>query len=224
MDATTGRRSGGALDGTPKAARERAAHLGPERRRPLVLDAALKLFVKRGYEGTSMEAIAAAAGVTKPVVYACFPSKAELFEALLRREEQRVLGEIQATLPADGDIADPEAVLTEAFTAFLRAVAASPDAYRVIFLGEGGANAAVARRVRRGREMQVSAVAALARRWLGGRETGLEAERASTLIGHAVVGLGEAGARALLSEPDAWTPEVLGRTLGRLAARGQSAL
>jgi hypothetical protein len=55
-------------------------------------------------------------------------------------------------------------------------------------------------------------------------ETELEAERASMLVGHAVVGLGEAGARALLSDPDAWTPEVLGRMLGRLAAGGQTAL
>lgn len=204
--------------------RERAAHLGPERRRPLVLDAAFGLFMRDGYEGTSMEAIAAEAGVSKPVVYACYPSKAELFEALLRREEQRVLGEIQAALPAAADLADPEAVLVEAFTAFLRAVAASPDAYRVVFLGEGGANAAVARRVRRGRQMQVDAVAALARGWIDGRENELDAALASRLVAHAIVGLGEAGARALLSEPQSWTPETLGRTLGGLAVRGQAAL
>src|SRR5262249_51657456 len=71
--------------------RRRAAHLGPERRRPLVLDAALGLFVERGYRGTAMEAIAEAAGVTKPVVYECYPSKAELFRALLEREEGRLL-------------------------------------------------------------------------------------------------------------------------------------
>lgn len=210
--------------GPVKGRRVRAAHLGPERRRPLVLDAALGLFVERGYEGTSMEAIADAAGVTKPVVYACFPGKAELFEALLRREEERVLGEIGAALPAAGDLGDPEAVLVGAFTAFLRAVAESPDAYRVIFLAEGGINAAVARRVRRGREMQVDAVASLARGWLEPREAELDLERAARLVGHSVVALAESGARALLSEPESWTPETLGRTLGGLAVRGQSAL
>src|SRR5919109_1976644 len=95
-------------------ARARAEHLGPERRRPLVLDAAFELLLKHGYEGTSMEAIAAAAGVTKPVVYACYPSKAELFEALLRREEERVLGEIQAALPAAGELGDPDTGLVDA--------------------------------------------------------------------------------------------------------------
>lgn len=221
MSATPNRVEGGS---TTKARRERAAHLGPERRRPLVLDAALGLFVERGYEGTSMEAIADAAGVTKPVVYACFPGKAELFEALLRREEERVLGEIAAALPAAADLDDAEAVLVEGFTAFLRAVASSPDAYRVIFLSEGGANAAVARRVQRGREMQIDAVTSLARGWLEGRAKDADAERSARLVGHSVVGLAESAARALLSEPGGWTPETLGRMLGGLAVRGQAAL
>ena len=68
---------------TLRAPGRRAAHLGPERRRPMVLDAAFELFLEHGYEGTSMEAIARATGVTKPVVYACYPSKEELFKALL---------------------------------------------------------------------------------------------------------------------------------------------
>jgi AcrR family transcriptional regulator len=71
--------------------RRRATHLGPERRRPQVLDAALELFLKRGYEGTSMQAVADQAGVTKPVVYACYSSKDALFRALLEREENRIL-------------------------------------------------------------------------------------------------------------------------------------
>src|SRR5882757_3504391 len=137
--------------------RKRAAHLGPERRRPQVLDAALELFLERGYEGTSMDAVARAAGVTKPVVYACFPGKDELFRALLRREEERILAEIQAAF-AGSDLSDPEGTLIEGFTGFLRAVAASPEVYRLIFLGEGGGNIAVARRIQRGRQAQVDAL------------------------------------------------------------------
>ena len=204
--------------------RTRAAHLGPERRRPLVLDAAFRVFLERGYERASMEAIAAAAGVTKPVVYDCYPSKEELFAELLRREEERVLGEVTAAVPRDLDPDDPEPTLARGFIAFLRAVARSPDAYRVIFLGEGGANVAVARLVRRGREQQVQAIASLARRWLRGRRADADAERVAVLVGQAVVALGEAGARLLLSRPDAWTPESLGALLARLAVRGQGSL
>jgi AcrR family transcriptional regulator len=200
--------------------RRRAAHLGPERRRPLILDAASGLFIEHGYEGTSMEAVAKAAGVTKPVVYACFAGKEELFEALLEREEARVLQTIQASLPADADVEDPEPLLVDGLTAFLHAVAASPDAYRMIFFGEG-ATAAIAQRIQRQRSAQVEAVAALSLSWLEGRETSVDVEAAARLFATVVVGLAESGARAMLSDPQTWTPERLGRMLGRMAARGR---
>ena len=208
--------------------RKRAAHLGPERRRPQVLDAALDLFLTGGYEGTSMDAIAHAAGVTKPVVYACFPSKDELFRALLAREEERILGEIQQAF-AGSDVTDPEAALVRGMTGFLRAVASSPDVYRLIFLGEGGGNTAVARRIQRGRQAQVETLAVLAGGWLESRPAaerpqGKELEAKAELLGAAIAGLAEAGARLVLSDPARWTPESLGPELARLAARGQSGL
>ncbi len=203
--------------------RRRAAHLGPERRRPLVLDAAFDLFLERGYEGTSMDAIAEAAGVTKPVVYDCFAGKEELFEALLEREERRVLAEIQQSLPADAEVEDPEPLLRDGFTAFLRAVAASPDAYRIIFLGEG-ATAALAQRIQRARRDQTEAVAALARVWLEGRGTETDLDAAARLFATMVVGLAESGARAMLTDPQIWDPETLGRLLARMAAQGRGGL
>jgi AcrR family transcriptional regulator len=213
------------VGGRDRPRKKRAAHLGPERRRPQVLDAALELFLENGYEGTSMAAVADAAGVTKPVVYACFPSKDELFRALLRREEERILGEIQSAF-GTADLSDPEATLIEGFTGFLRAVAASPDVYKLIFLGEGGGNTAVARRIQRGREAQVEALSRLARRWLrerdGSRPRRLDAT--ARMLGNAIAGLAESGARLLLSGRDGWTPGTLGRELGRLAAAAQSAV
>ena len=206
--------------------RKRAAHLGPERRRPEVLDAALKLFLKGGYDGTWMQAVANQGGVSKPVVYACFDSKDELFRALLRREEDRILAEIQEAFK-DADLSDPETTLSEGFTGFLRAVGESPDVYRLIFMGEGGGNAAVADRIQRGRQAQVDALSALARRWLEARNGGAskaEIEKTSRLVGNSIGGLAEAAARLLLSGEDDWTPETLGRELGRLAAAAQSAV
>jgi len=189
-----------------------------------VLDAAFELFLEHGYDGTSMEAVARAAGVTKPVVYDCFASKEELFTALLRREETRVLGQIAAALPRGADRDDPELVLGDALTAFLQAVADSPAAYRVIFLGEGGANAAVARHIRAGRRDQVQAITVLVTEWLRRHRPGVDAESAAPLVAHALVGMAEGAARALLTEDGAWTPESLGRALGALAAGGLPAL
>jgi len=197
------------------AERQRAAHLGPERRRPLVLDAAMEVFLEHGFEGASMNAIAEAAGVSKPVVYDCFANKGELFKALFRREESRVLREVAMALPPAAPNG-PEAALLEGMTAFLRAVAESPQAYRVILLGEGGMNAAVARRIRLGRERQVADAMIVARRWLD-PEHKLD-DVSARLFGELLVGIGEAGARMLLSGDDGWTPETLAPQLARVAA------
>jgi AcrR family transcriptional regulator len=206
--------------------RRRAAHLGPERRRPKVLDAALELFLERGYDGTSMQAVADQAGVTKPVVYACYSSKDSLFRALLAREEARILTEIQTAFEG-AELSDPESTLIEGYTGFLRAVGSSPVVYRLIFLGEGGGNAAVARRIQRGREAQIDALTVLARGWLEirhGPGEGDRLEATARLLGYTIAALAESGARLLLSESGDWTPETLGRELGRLAAAAESAV
>ena len=171
-----------------------------------------------------MEAIARAAGVTKPVVYDCFAGKDTLFNALLEREEGRILAEI-GTAFGDTDLDDPEHALVDGYTAFLRAVAASPDVYRLVFLQEGGGNAAIARRIQRGREAQAEALANLSRPWLSRRDgvrEGAQLDRLAGLLGQALVGLAEAGARSVLSA--GWTPEEAGRMLGRIAARSAAEL
>jgi AcrR family transcriptional regulator len=61
-----------------------------ERNREVVLDAARRMFLERGYAGASLEAIAEEAGFSKGVVYSQFGSKPDLFFALLeRRIEER---------------------------------------------------------------------------------------------------------------------------------------
>ncbi|HEY6671659.1 MAG TPA: TetR/AcrR family transcriptional regulator [Solirubrobacterales bacterium] len=192
-----------------------------------MLDAALKLFLQTGYDGTSMQAVADEAGVTKPVVYACFDSKDDLFRSLLAREEQRIVGEIQGAF-SNADLSDPETTLVEGFTGFLRAVGDSPEVYRLIFLGEGGGNAAVAHRIQRGREEQVSFLSELAKGWLdsngNGKRSKADVERTARMLGNSIAGLAESGARLLLSGDDDWTPESLGRELGRLAAAAQGSV
>lgn len=56
----------------------------PERR-ALVLAAGRELFGARGYDGVTLEQVAAAAGVTKPIVYRHFGSKRDLYIALLAK-------------------------------------------------------------------------------------------------------------------------------------------
>ena len=64
---------------------------GKERREQL-LDVGRRLFAERGFEGTSIEEIAAQAGVSKPVVYEHFGGKEGLYAVVVDREVERLLG------------------------------------------------------------------------------------------------------------------------------------
>ncbi len=63
---------------------------GKERREQL-LDIGRRLFAERGFEGTSIEEIAAQAGVSKPVVYEHFGGKEGLYAVVVDREVERLL-------------------------------------------------------------------------------------------------------------------------------------
>jgi AcrR family transcriptional regulator len=56
-----------------------------------ILDAAEQIFGERGYQGTSMDDIAAAVGVSKPLVYQYYGSKDGLFVACLSRLRAQLL-------------------------------------------------------------------------------------------------------------------------------------
>ncbi len=206
----------------PEGKRERAAHLGPQRRRPLILDAALKLFVVHGYNGTSMEAIAAAAEITKPVVYDCFSGKEELFEVLLRREEQRLLDIVAAAFPTELDYANIEVLVSDAFRALLSAASEAPDSWRVVFDSEHGNAPAITRRVRRARSTVVTQVGALIKPFLD--QSGVsDSERKAPVLAELLTSIGEAGVRIQLADPDVWEPDDLATLLGRVVARGPTA-
>ncbi len=64
-----------------------AARLSAGRRRETIIRAAAKEFAKHGYAGARLDDIAAAAQVTKPIVYRHFDSKQALYLALLRKHE-----------------------------------------------------------------------------------------------------------------------------------------
>lgn len=205
-------------------ARRRAAHLGPQRRRPLVLDAAVKLFIQRGFAGTSMEMIAEAAGVTRPVVYDCFPSKPALFEALLEREEKRLLEELVRAVPEEPNLVDTETLLGQGFTALLQAAAAAPDSWRLLFLSEHGADPAVAARIAAGRELVTERIGRLAEMVLAQRGVSQDVERRSRLVAYLLVGQGEAAVRLMLTGPDPWDPRELGELVGRMTAPAERVL
>lgn len=92
----------------PKAAepRARAQRMAPEARRLLILDSAEKLVAARGVARITLEAVAEAAKVSKPLVYKYFPSIDALVEALLQREFDIIRGRKLAPVDPDTAIED----------------------------------------------------------------------------------------------------------------------
>jgi TetR/AcrR family transcriptional repressor of mexJK operon len=70
------------------------------RRDARLLDVATRLFMERGFDGTSIDAVAETAGISKPTVYARYHDKRDLFTAVLRATIQRWLAPLSAAAEA----------------------------------------------------------------------------------------------------------------------------
>jgi AcrR family transcriptional regulator len=111
------------------AARPRVRMTGAQRRQQL-LDVGREVFARRGYDGTSIEELAARAEVSKPVVYEHFGGgKEELYAVVVDREMQRLLDRFAAALAAGGS---PRRLLERAALVLLDYVEEDTDGFRVL--------------------------------------------------------------------------------------------
>jgi len=69
-----------------------------ERTAQRLLDAAERLIAKKGFEATSIEDVAEAAGYSRGAFYSNFSSKSELFLELLRRDQERASSHLEAAM------------------------------------------------------------------------------------------------------------------------------
>ena len=111
----------------PGQTQPRIRMTGQERRTQL-LDIGRKLFAERGFEATSIEELAARAGVTKPVVYEHFGGKEGLYAVVVDREMERILAGITGALSGGS----ARELLEQAALAFLVYIEEQPDGFRIL--------------------------------------------------------------------------------------------
>lgn len=145
-----------------------------------LLDAATALFAERGYAGTSIDDVAAAAGMTKGAVYHHFAGKAALFEAVFSAQEAEVHARLGAAL--DG-VSDHVRGARAALTVFLEAC--TEPAYGTIVFRDGP----IALGWERWRECEVDYGLAFIARVLAGLEAEGHLARPAG-VGHPTVVLG----------------------------------
>ena len=154
-------------------------------RRASLVEAALAVFSADGFQGATMDAVAAEAGVTKPVLYQHFPSKLELFLGLLHEVSGRLRAQVEASV---AEAENPHDMVRFGIRAMFAFVADHPEEFRLLF-GEGvRADEEFAAEVRSFERGMADTIADLI------DIDGLE-RPGRLLLAHGIVGLAEATAR-----------------------------
>jgi len=192
-----------------------------EQRREQLLDAADRV-VGRAGPAASMSAIAAEAGITKPILYRVFGDKGGLYRALAERHTAELLDVLRAALAAPGDL---RARTGRTIDAYLGLIESAPETYRFLMRGEPasepGVRGQVATFLRRFGEVLATGI----RRELGEPD---EATPVATVWAHAIVGMVQAAGDWWLDHPEAvtraeLTAELTGLLHGAFPARAGSA-
>jgi AcrR family transcriptional regulator len=190
-----------------------AQRLTAAARREQLLDVALDVFSSNGFHNTSMNEVAEAAGVTKPVLYQHFASKRELYLALLQEEGARLLSAItDATRAAES----PRAQVEQGLGAYFRWVADDRDAFVLLFGSGARRDEVFAEEVRRVEDAIAAAVAPLI-------QADIDADHQEALA-YALVGLSEGTARHLVHRGTPFDPERLALQMADLAWAGLRAV
>ncbi|WP_250447580.1 TetR/AcrR family transcriptional regulator [Actinotalea sp. C106] len=98
-------------------------------RREQLLDVSRQLFAEKGFEGTSVEEIAARAQVSKPVVYEHFGGKEGVYAVVVDREIQALTGALTGALEAGGH---PQVLVERTALALLDYIESSTDGFRIL--------------------------------------------------------------------------------------------
>jgi len=182
-------------------------------RREQILDVALDVFAASGFHGASMNDVAVAAGVTKPVLYQHFDSKRDLYKALLDEVGNRLLDSIAK---ATAEATDGKSTTELGFRAYFRWVADDHAAFRLLFGGGTPNDEEFAEAV-----AAITAEAAAATVPLIAVD--LPESKRRTLA-HALVGMAEGASRRLVELGDDFDPDQIADDVSALAWAGLRAL
>ena len=191
---------------TPRKRRPYAARVPADVRREQLLDAALAVIVRDGYDAVSIDAIAREAGVTRPVVYGVYDGLGALLSALLDRQQARALTQLDAALPADPDLSDPVALFVEATRRLVEQVRSDPMTWQPILLAPHNVPEQVRSRIAADREAVIARIQAVLEIGIAVRGGGAVD---SEVLAHALLAVMEHFGRVLLTEPDRFTTDRL---------------
>ncbi len=167
-------------------------------RREQILAIALNVFAREGYHGSSMNDVADAAGVTKPVLYQHFDSKRELYVALLEETGQRL---VDLFTDATSDATGPHDQVHRGFTAYFRWVADDQSSFQLMFGGGSRRDDEFAETVQAVESKVADLIAPLI-------AADIDLEHGRNLA-YGVIGLAESISRRLVQTGDTFDPDLI---------------
>ncbi|MFP5224469.1 MAG: TetR/AcrR family transcriptional regulator [Actinomycetota bacterium] len=179
---------------------KRAEYLGPEKRRPLVLDAAERIFGEGGFADASMQAIADRAEISKAVLYDCFPGgKQEIYYAMLERLGERFEDRMLAALERSNQMP-----LRDGIRSFLEDFHAwadeNPEGFKILFGAGGSADSEIVSHTQKARRHFIDKMSKRTKQIM--EAAGLTFEPIHNLYNIAIIAMCEATARWRAHEPD----------------------
>lgn len=207
-----------AESGAARAEGRRAEGRGPRRltadaRRRQLFDVALSLFAEHGYASTTMDDIAEAAGVTKPLVYQHFESKRALYLELMDVFSRELVDRIVA---ATADAEGPRQQVELGFAAYFELMVGNEPAFRLLYGRDAPDDPEFGAALRRVEETIAEAIDPLI-------AAGLEPEH-RLLLAHAVVGVAEGATRHWLDARRQRAVNGAGGDSGALSLEEEAAL
>ena len=184
-----------------------------DERRAQLLAAALEVFTSAGYHAAAMDEIADRAGVSKPVLYQHFPSKLDLYLAVLDTHIDSLVFAIQRAIQSTPD----NSIRVQAtIAAYFDFIEADGEAFRLLFESDMNVEPAVRERLNRMTYDCAAAVSAVI-----SLDTGLPQE-AAMLLGVGLIGSAQVTARHWLERDSKLTREQAQNLVTNIIWRGIS--
>lgn len=184
----------------------RSKRLTGAARREQILEVTAAIVAREGFGGVSIQAVSAAAGISRPIVYEHFGDLEGLLEALVKREMDAAMEQVAATRLRDLREGDPTELMLESLGLFLEAVGEHPDTWRLVLMPSQGAPASLRRNIQLGRAGVLEGLAHSVRDGLkpGGADPPDPELTASILSA-----ISDEYGRLILSDPKRYSPERL---------------
>lgn len=184
-----------------------------DERRALLLAAALEVFTAAGYHSASMDEIADRAGVSKPVLYQHFPSKLDLYLAVLDTHIDSLVFEIQKSIQSTPDNAKR---VRQTVMTYFRFIESEGEAFRLLFESDMSIEPQVRQRLDRMTYDCAAAVSAVI-----SMDTGM-AREAAMLLAVGMIGTAQVTARHWLERDSKLTQQQAVELVENILWRGIS--